>query len=157
MGFNLLKLLFSIIICEAVGIFGAIFTTPAIPTWYAKLNKPSFSPPNWVFGPVWTLLYGLMGASAYLIWQQGIEKPAVKSALFIFTLQLILNFLWSFFFFKLQSPLYALIEILLLWILILATIISFYQINKLAGLILVPYLLWVSFATLLNYYIFKLN
>jgi len=154
---NSLKLLFSIIICEAIGILGAVFTTPAIPTWYASLKKPSFSPPNWIFGPAWTLLYALMGISAYLIWQQGIAKPAVRNALFIFTLQLILNFFWSFFFFKLQSPLHALIEILLLWVLILATIISFYQINKAAGLILIPYLLWVSFATLLNFYIVKLN
>ncbi len=154
---NALKLLFSIIICEAIGILGAVFTTPAIPTWYAGLKKPSFSPPNWIFGPAWTLLYALMGISAYLIWQQGIEKPAVRNALFIFTLQLILNFFWSFFFFKLQSPLHALIEILLLWVLILVTIVSFYQINKAAGLILIPYLLWVSFATLLNFYIVKLN
>jgi benzodiazapine receptor len=154
---NIFKLLFSIIICEAVGILGAIFTTPAIPTWYASLNKPSFSPPNWIFGPVWTLLYALMGVAAYLIWQRGIEKPAVRSALLIFSFQLILNFLWSFFFFKLQSPLYALIEILFLWVLILATIIRFYQLDKKAGLILVPYLLWVSFATFLNFYIVKLN
>jgi benzodiazapine receptor len=154
---NILKLLFSIIVCEAVGIFGALFTTSAIPTWYAGLKKPSFSPPNWIFGPVWTLLYALMGIAAYLIWQQGIAKSAVRQALFLFTLQLILNFLWSFFFFKLQLPIYALIEILLLWVLILATIISFYQINKTAGFILVPYLLWVSFATLLNFYIVKLN
>ncbi len=154
---NTFKLLFLIITCEAVGILGAVFTAPAIPTWYAGLKKPSFSPPNWVFGPVWTLLYALMGISAYLVWQQGIEKPAVRHALFVFTLQLILNFLWSFFFFKLQSPLHALIEILLLWVLILVTIISFYKINKIAGLILIPYLLWVSFATLLNFYIVKLN
>jgi benzodiazapine receptor len=154
---NILKLLFSIIVCEAVGIFGALFTTSAIPTWYAGLKKPSFSPPNWIFGPVWTLLYALMGIAAYLIWQQGIAKSAVRQALFLFTLQLILNFLWSFFFFKLQLPIYALIEILLLWVLILATIISFYQINKTAGFILVPYLHWVSFATLLNFYIVKLN
>ena len=154
---NTFKLFFSIIICEAIGILGAVFTTPAIPTWYASLKKPSFSPPNWIFGPAWTLLYALMGISAYLVWQQGIEKPAVRNALFIFTLQLILNFFWSFFFFKLQSPLHALIEILLLWVLILVTIVSFYQINKAAGLILIPYLLWVSFATLLNFYIVKLN
>jgi benzodiazapine receptor len=154
---NIFKLLFSIIVCEAVGILGAVFTTPAIPTWYASLNKPSFSPPNWIFGPVWTLLYALMGVAAYLIWQRGIEKPAVRSALLIFSFQLILNFLWSFFFFKLQSPLYALIEILFLWVLILATIIRFYQLDKKAGLILVPYLLWVSFATFLNFYIVKLN
>lgn len=154
---NFLKLIISIVACEAIGIFGVIFTTPALPGWYAGLKKPSFSPPNWVFGPAWTLFYALMGISAYLIWQQGIAKPAVRNALFIFSLQLILNFFWSFFFFKLQSPAYALIEIFLLWVLILATIISFYQINKAAGLILIPYLLWVSFATLLNFYIVRLN
>jgi tryptophan-rich sensory protein len=154
---NFLKLIISIVACEAMGIFGAIFTMPAIPGWYANLRKPSFSPPNWVFGPAWTFLYALMGISAYLIWQEGVEKPAVRNALFIFLLQLILNFFWSFFFFKLQSPTHALIEIFLLWVLILATIISFYQINKAAGLILIPYLLWVSFATLLNFYIVRLN
>jgi tryptophan-rich sensory protein len=154
---NFLKPIISIVICEAVGIFGAVFTAPAIPTWYASLKKPSFSPPNWVFGPAWTFLYALMGISAYLIWQEGVEKPAVRNALFIFLLQLILNFFWSFFFFKLQSPTHALIEIFLLWVLILATVISFYQINKAAGLILIPYLLWVSFATLLNFYIVRLN
>ncbi len=154
---NFLKALLFVVFCELAGIVGAVFTTPSIPDWYAKINKPSFNPPNWVFGPVWTLLYALMGIAAYLVWQQGIENKAVKNALFLFALQLILNILWSFFFFRLQSPFHALIEIILLWVLILATIVSFYQINKVAGLILVPYLLWVSFATLLNFSIYRLN
>jgi len=154
---NFFKALLSIFICEVVGLIGSFFTFPAISGWYAKLNKPSFSPPNWLFGPVWTLLYAMMGFSAFLIWQAGVEKRGVKNALFLFTLQLILNFLWSFFFFKLQSPLSALIVIIFLWLLILATIMNFYQINKTAGLILIPYLLWVSFASLLNFSVYYLN
>jgi len=154
---SFLKLLFSVVFCEAAGILGSVFTVPAIPTWYASLKKPSFSPPNWLFGPVWTLLYALMGISAYLIWTQGIEKQAVRNALFLFVLQLVLNILWSFFFFKLQSPFHALIEIIFLWFLILVMILSFYRISKIAGLILIPYLLWVSFAALLNFSIVKLN
>ncbi len=154
---NFLKALAFVILCEAVGILGSVFTAPAIPSWYANLKKPSFSPPNWLFGPVWTLLYALMGISAYLIWQEGIERREVKNAFFLFALQLILNFLWSFFFFKLQSPFHALIEIVLLWLLILATIVSFYSLNKTAAYLLIPYLLWVSFATLLNFSIYRLN
>lgn len=154
---SFLKLLFSVVFCEAAGILGSVFTVPAIPTWYASLKKPGFSPPNWLFGPVWTLLYALMGISAYLIWTQGIEKQAVRNALFLFVLQLVLNILWSFFFFKLQSPTHALVEIIFLWLMILLTILSFLSLSKTAALLLLPYLFWVSFATLLNFYIVKLN
>jgi benzodiazapine receptor len=153
----MLKVLLSIIICELVGIFGSVATTPAIPGWYASLKKPSFNPPNWVFGPVWTLLYALMGISAYLVWNRGWEKKEVRIALVIFGIQLILNTLWSFIFFKFQSPGWALVEIIVLWLAILVTVLNFMKISKPAGWLLVPYLLWVSFAAFLNFSIFRLN
>ncbi len=146
-----------IILCLLAGIIGSIFTTQNIPTWYASLNKPSFNPPNWVFGPVWTILYVLMGISAYLIYSKGIKKKEVKFALIIFGIQLILNTLWSILFFGLTSPLLGLICIIVLWISIILTIKLFYKIDKKATYLLIPYILWVSFATILNYYILILN
>jgi tryptophan-rich sensory protein len=154
---NFVHLAISIIICEAAGFLGSFFTAPAIPTWYAGLQKPSFSPPNWVFAPVWLILYALMGVSAYFVWKMGIEKNEVRIGLAIFAIQLILNVFWSYFFFKMQSPRYALIEIIILWLFILLTIFSFLKISRLAGFLLLPYLLWVSFAALLNFFILKLN
>ena len=146
-----------ILICEAIGFLGSFFTAPAIPNWYANLEKPFFSPPNRLFAPVWLILYALMGLAAYLVWAVGIKKPEVKLALILFVGQLILNLLWSFFFFKMQAPFYALLEIIALWLLILLTMVSFLKVSKPAGYLLLPYLLWVSFATLLNFYIVKLN
>lgn len=157
MNFKFLPAIISVVICEVIGILGSLFTAPAIPTWYANLEKPSFSPPNWLFAPVWTTLYALMGVSAFLIWREGLEKKQVKTALIIFAAQLVLNFFWSFLFFKMQNPFLALIEILVLWFFILLTIFSFLKISKSAVLLLLPYLLWTSFAALLNFYIFKLN
>jgi benzodiazapine receptor len=152
-----LKLIISILICQGAGILGSVFTSPAIPTWYASLEKPSFSPPNWVFAPVWTLLFLLMGISLYLIWERGLENKKVRRAIFIFAVQLALNILWSIIFFGLQVPLYAFIEIIILWLAILITIISFYKISKLAAYLLLPYILWVSFASILNFSIMILN
>ena len=152
-----MKLLTSIIICEAAGILGSVFTTPAIPGWYAGLKKPSFSPPNWVFGPVWITLYALMGVAAYLIFKEGWEKREVRMAIAVFAVQLVLNSLWSFLFFGLRNPLLGLIDIVLLWLLILVTIWKFYAINKTAGLLLLPYIAWVSLATALNFAILRLN
>ena len=152
-----MKLVFSIIICEAAGILGSVFTAPAIPGWYAGLKKPSFSPPNWVFGPVWITLYALMGVAAYLVFKEGWEKKEGRIALAIFAAQLVLNSLWSFLFFGLRNPLLGLVDIVLLWLLILVTIWKFYAINKTAGLLLLPYIAWVSLATALNFFIFKLN
>lgn len=143
-------LLFSVGLCLGAGIIGSFFTVSAIPNWYATLNKPSFSPPNWIFGPVWTVLYIMMGVSLYLIWAKK-KIPAV------FWVQLILNALWSVIFFGLKNPLLAMVNILALWIAIVLTIKSFYKINKLAGNLLIPYILWVSFATFLNYNIWILN
>ena len=140
-----------------VGLAATPFTISAIPTWYQTLQKPTFSPPNWIFGPVWTILYFLMGVAAYLIWIKGLEKMAVKTALKFFLVQLLFNFLWSILFFGLHSPILALIDILILWILIVITVIKFYKISKTASYLLIPYLLWVSFATILNLSIVLLN
>jgi|SRR3989344_4608968 len=143
-------LIFSILLCEGAGILGSFFTVSSIPTWYAALNKPAFSPPNFIFGPVWTLLYLLMGVSLYLVWQKKRVPPA-------FWVQLILNFSWSIIFFGLKNPALAFVNIVALWIAIFLTIKSFYKINKLAGNLLIPYLLWVTFASFLNLSIVILN
>ncbi len=161
-----------IILCLLAGAFGSIFTIQNISTWYATLNKPSFSPPNWVFGPVWTTLYILMGISAYLIYSKtrtpnpqtpnpqtpnGLNNNEIRLALGVFGIQLILNALWSFLFFGLQSPVLGLVCIVFLWFAIVATIIEFHKISKPAAYLLIPYLLWVSFASFLNYTIWTLN
>lgn len=142
--------------CQLAGLIGSIFTFPSIGNWYKYLNKPFFNPPNWIFGPVWTILYLLMGISFYLIWQSKSKKKNNKYFL-IFYMQLFLNSLWSAIFFGLHNTLLAFIEIMFLWLAISLTIISFYKISKLAALLLVPYILWVSFASILNFAIFILN
>lgn len=144
------KLIFAIILCQAAGIVGSLFTFSAIPTWYASLVKPSFNPPSWLFGPVWTVLYTLMGISLYLVWK---NKSAVK----LFILQLVANSLWSIIFFGMKNIQLALIEIIVLLILVLATIKKFYRINKIAAYLLIPYLFWGGFASLLTYSLWILN
>lgn len=151
------QLALAIIGCELVGIVSTPFTISAIPTWYRTLNKPFFSPPNWIFGPVWTTLYLLMGISAFLIWQKGLKKKKVKEAITYFGIQLFLNFIWTFLFFGLRNPLLGLIDIVVLWIFIVLTILKFYKLSKPAAYMLIPYLLWVSFATILNFSILILN
>ena len=154
---NIFKLIASILMCQAAGIAGSFFTTKSVDTWYAGINKPVFTPPDWVFAPVWSILYILMGISLFLIWRKGLGSGDAKSAFFIFIFQLLLNSLWSFAFFGLRSPLAGLIVILILWLAILWTIISFRKISLPAALLLIPYTIWVSFATLLNWAIFLLN
>lgn len=146
-----------ILLCLGAGAIGGLATAPAIPGWYASLNKPAFNPPNWVFGPVWTMLYVLMGVAAYLVYEKGAGKREVRMALALFGTQLGLNVLWSLLFFGLQSPLFGLVCIALLWFAIAATIIRFYPLSRPAGALLAPYLLWVSFASILNFYIWVLN
>ncbi|MFH1826224.1 MAG: TspO/MBR family protein [bacterium] len=153
---GIVKLLVSLVVVFFSGFIGQIFTMPSIATWYAALNKPFFNPPNWIFGPVWTILYVLMAVAAWLIWQKGQGKE-VKAALGIFVGQLILNSLWSIIFFGLHQPAWALIEILVLWLAILLTIVRFRTLSKLAAWLLVPYILWVSFASVLNLAIVILN
>lgn len=154
--FNL-KLLVSLILCESAGLVGSIFTVSSIKSWYVFLNKPSFSPPNWLFGPVWTLLYFMMGISFYLVWQKGARKKNVRSAMSLFLFHLVVNSLWSVIFFGLRNPLLALSEIALLWGLIVFVMLKFQKIDYRAFLLLIPYFLWVSFATILNYNIVVLN
>jgi tryptophan-rich sensory protein len=152
---NILKLTVSILFCQAAGLIGSFFTSPAISTWYKDIEKPGFNPPNWIFAPVWILLFLLMGISLYLVWENGFKNN--KKAILVFSVQLILNILWSLLFFGLQNPLYAFIEIIILWVAILLTIVSFYKSSKIAGLLLLPYIFWVSFAAILNFSIWQLN
>ncbi|MEA2020393.1 MAG: TspO/MBR family protein [Patescibacteria group bacterium] len=153
---NIIKFFTSLLITLSAGGIGSIFTTPAIPTWYETLKKPKFNPPGWVFGPAWTILYILISISFHLIWSTvGFEKN--KKVLVIFVIQLVLNALWSIIFFGLQNPALAFIEIVILWVAILLTLLNFYKLDRTAGLLLVPYLLWVTFAALLNFSIWQLN
>lgn len=154
---DLHKIIISVIGCELVGFLGTPFTFSAIPTWYATLNKPFFAPPNWIFGPVWTLLYFLMGVSFFLIWRQGWKKKKLVIARNYFLAQLGLNFIWTPIFFGLRAPLFGLLVIVALWVLILLTMKKFYPLSRIACYLLIPYLLWVSFATLLNAAIVVLN
>jgi len=151
------KLVVSIVACLAAGAIGSMFTRQAISTWYATLEKPAFQPPNWLFAPVWTLLYVLMGVAAFLVWRKGLENRQVKIALIAFLVQLVLNALWSVVFFGLESPVYGLIVIMVLWAAILFTTLSFYRISMVAGWLMLPYLLWVTFAAVLNESIWLLN
>jgi len=154
---NIAKLVISIIICQLAGVIGSVFTTSAISEWYTTLQKPFFTPPNWLFAPVWLTLYTLMGISLYLIWNKGLKNKRVKNSLYLFGLQLVLNAVWSILFFGLRSPLLGLIEIVFLWVFIVLTILKFYKISRTAGLLLIPYIVWVSIALLLNFYIWILN
>lgn len=152
------RILAVVVTCLAIGYFSGIVTRSSIETWYPTLIKPSFNPPNWVFAPAWSLLYLLMGVAAGLVWDRiEHEKEAVKKALIFFAIQLALNALWSYLFFGLMNPLLALIEIVVLWLMIYETLLKFIKINKVAGYLLVPYLLWVSFATILTASIWWLN
>lgn len=151
------KLVVAIVITQLAGIIGSLFTFSAIPTWYATLTKPELNPPSWVFGPVWTTLYVLMGVSVFLIWQKGWERKDVKVALSVYGIQLVLNALWSIVFFGMQSPGLALVNIALLFISIVLTMVLFYKISRPAMYLLIPYILWVSFASYLNYAIYALN
>jgi tryptophan-rich sensory protein len=150
-----------LIICIAVpllaGVAGSIATTSAIQTWYAGLVKPPLTPPDWVFGPVWTTLYILMGISLYLVTREGIDKKPVQLCILVFAAQLIVNVLWSFAFFGLQSPLSGLFMIIALIALVLATIYFFDRVSRTAAILLVPYIVWVGIATYLNAMILVLN
>jgi tryptophan-rich sensory protein len=177
---NLIKLLISIFICELAGAIGSIFTIPSIKGWYLTLNKSALNPPSWIFGPVWTTLFLLMGVSLYLVWskrfvvshplkglkikawnpwsQKLLTGPWQKiNVISIFTIQLVLNILWSVLFFGLHQPGIAFFELLMLWFAILYTIVNFYRISKTASYLLIPYILWVTFAGFLNYSVWMLN
>jgi len=155
--FKWLHLIISILITEAIAVTASIFTISQIPVWYTALNKPSFNPPNWLFGPVWTILYILIAIAAYLVWQRRNDSELYQKARIAYVVQLILNFAWSAVFFGMHQVLGALVVIGLLWISIVVIIYYFSKFNKLAAWLLVPYLLWVSFASVLNLYIYLLN
>jgi len=177
---NTLKFIISVVVCELAGIIGSFFTGPAIDSWYSTLNKPSFNPPNWVFAPVWTILFLLMGVSLFLVWQRNwvvkVSKAEAgqktwnpvstklwfgswreENVIIVFALQLVLNILWSVIFFGLKIPGLAFFELIMLWFAIEYMIVNFYRISKVAGLLQIPYLLWVSFAGVLNLFIWLLN
>lgn len=154
---NTVKLIISVVVCLGAGFAGSFFTTPAIDAWYVNLNKPSFTPPNQLFAPVWTSLYVLMAISAFIIWRKGWGEKYVRSSILLFAVQLLLNVLWSVLFFGLKMPLNAFIEIILLWVVIMLTIMRFKKLSIIAAALLVPYILWVSFAAFLNYSIWALN
>jgi len=150
---SLAGLIFWLALCFATALFGSQFTPGP---WYQQLAKPSFTPPDWIFGPVWTILYLMMGVAAWLVWRnKGFAGAA--PALSLFVVQLALNALWSFIFFGLKQPGLAFGEILLLWLAILGTLVAFWRLAPAAGLLLAPYLLWVSFAALLNFSLWRLN
>lgn len=152
-----LVLALSILLALAAGAIGSVATMSEIPTWYAALAKPSFSPPNWIFGPVWTTLYILMGTAAWLVWKADAVRTAKRRALLVYALQLALNTLWSFIFFGMHALGFALVEIVLLWLAIAATIYLFYPISRTASYLLAPYIAWVSFASFLNYTLWAMN
>jgi len=144
-------------VCLGAGGLGSVATRQSLMTWYPQLIKPSFSPPDWIFAPVWTVLYLMMGYAAYLVWQKKESAPDVLSALLVFGIQLFLNTSWSFVFFKFQSLVGGLLVILALWLWIMLTITKFYKISQTASWLLIPYLLWVSFASVLNFALWWLN
>jgi len=156
-----LTIVIKFIVCLALtfsaALLGSLFTRNAVSDWYANLNKPIFTPPDWLFGPVWTALYLLMALSALLVWHKGLENPAVRIALALFLVQLILNALWTPLFFGLKMLLVAFIEILLLLTAIGLTIMAFARVSIPAALLLLPYILWTSFAAVLNFSIWLLN
>lgn len=154
---NLFKLIFCIAICMAAGILGSFFTVNSTRAWYAGLNKPFFNPPSWIFAPVWTILYVMMGISAFLIWRRIDAGMPAKAGLSAFAVQLILNAVWSPIFFGARSILGAFIVIVLLLQAIVITIFLFNRVSKPAAALLLPYILWVSFATILNASLLYLN
>jgi len=146
-----------VLACVVLGALGGLITAPQIETWYATLEKPGFTPPNWVFGPVWTLLYALQGVAAWLLWRAGPESRDVRVALGLFVAQFVLNLAWSPAFFGLESPVLGLVVIVPLWVAIVGTMGASWRVDRRVALLLVPYLVWVSYATALNYALYALN
>jgi len=153
---TIFSLLIFIVIAQSAGIIGSFFTAPNIETWYASLEKPSFTPPDWLFAPAWITLYTLMGIASFLVWQKR-QFPRARSALFFYLGQLLFNALWSIVFFGMQSPFLGFLIIIILWLLIIVTALKFWKAEKIAGLLFIPYILWVSFAAVLNFAIWQLN
>jgi len=147
----------SLLASFAAGGIGSLFTFKAIPTWYAGLKKPPYTPPNRAFGPIWTTLYLLMGISVFLVWQKGLSPNGATLAFVLFWIQLVINAIWSVIFFGIKSKGCGVIVILVLWLLILATIVASFKVSAWAGALLIPYIVWVSLASYLNIGIWRLN
>jgi tryptophan-rich sensory protein len=154
---NIFKAVIAISLPLLVGATSGFFTVTGVESWYQTIQKPSWNPPNWIFGPVWSTLYVMMGVALFLVWKEDTSEELKKIAFTLFAIQLGLNFFWSFIFFNQQQPGWALVEIVAMWVFILLTIFAFAQVNKTAAWLLVPYISWVSFATILNYTIWQLN
>jgi tryptophan-rich sensory protein len=148
------QLILCIAVCMAAALVGSSWTTPALVPWYAGLSKPSWTPPNWLFGPVWTALYIMMAVAAWLVWRR---TGLTSAPMALFLVQLLLNMAWSGIFFRLRSPGAGFADIVMLWLAIAATLTSFWRVAPVAGWLLVPYLLWVSYASALNYSIWRRN
>ncbi len=157
MKIKVLRISITVALCLFIGFLGSIATQSSIDTWYPTLVKPSFNPPNWVFAPVWTTLYILIGIAAGIVWSKGFYHKWVKTALYHFGFQLLLNTAWSIFFFGMRNPLLAFIDIIALFILLLFTIKWFFVVNKMSAYLLIPYIFWVAFAAILNFSIWQLN
>lgn len=154
---KIVKIVLVVLVCVSLGLLSGLITKDSINTWFPTLEKPIFNPPNWLFAPVWTLLYIMMGIAAGLVWTGNSDEKSMKKALGFFAIQFALNMLWSYLFFGLRNPLLALVEIVLLWLMIWETYTQFRKIDKIAGILLIPYLAWVSFASILNASIWWLN
>ena len=154
---KLTYIVISVVICLLVGFLSGFATQTSVDSWYESLNKPFFNPPNWIFAPVWTTLYIMMGIAAGIVWSKGLHHIWVKTALYHFSFQLIFNAMWSVVFFGFNQPFWALLVILVLLALILLNMKSFRVASKTAAYLLVPYFIWVCFATLLNYKIWEMN
>lgn len=152
-----IKVIISLAVTFSAPVIASLVTDPPASNWYANLNKPSFNPPGWIFGPVWMVLYILMAVSAAMVWQNGLAGPKVRIALALYMVQLVLNTLWTPFFFGLKIPLLAFIDILLLWAAIILTIITFLRVSRYAALLIAPYLIWTTFAAVLNFSLWYLN
>lgn len=156
-GMSWLALIGTVLVVELIGNIGSLATFRQITTWYAELTKPAFNPPSWLFGPVWTVLFASMGIAVYLVWRKGFDNELVRRAIGLFGIQLALNVLWSFVFFGWHQPFLAWLEIIVLWVAIVITIRMFQKVSLLAAWLMVPYAVWVAFAALLNFMVWKLN
>lgn len=154
---KLVKLVVSIVVCQLAGVIGSIFTVSNITSWYIDLSKPILNPPGWVFGPVWITLYFLMGIALFLVWNKGLDSPFNRNAFILFIVQLVFNAMWSIVFFGMHQLLISVFVIVILWLLIFVNIVQFGKISKPAAYLLLPYILWVSFASYLNIAIYILN
>jgi benzodiazapine receptor len=154
---KIIKLVVSIVVCQLAGVIGSIFTVSNITSWYIDLNKPILNPPSWVFGPVWITLYFLMGIALFFVWNKGLDSPFNRNAFILFIVQLVFNAMWSIVFFGMHQLLISVFVIVILWLLIFVNIVQFGKISKPAAYLLLPYILWVSFASYLNIAIYILN